>query len=135
MTDQNQVNSQTWSENIYQEPNQYLLPSSQLIVPSPEVVLVDFALQLAHPALIRQDNHHGGVALVGYHENFGVVVIVMVEIISAGSFHHVDLDPGVHVHVEVLLLGVVGIEWFLPLSCLHTQTRGTSQHDTDNLYL
>lgn len=117
-TDQN---SQASSENIQQTLREYTLPSCQVIVPSPEVALVDFGLQFAHLAVIRQDNHHGGVALVGHHENSGVVVKVVVEIVSAGSFHHVDLDPGVLVHVEILLLGLVDIERLLPLSCLDTQ--------------
>lgn len=114
-------NSQASSENVQQTLKEYPLPSCQLIVPTPEVALVDFGLQLAHLAVIRQDNHHGCVALVGHHENSGVVVKVVVEIISAGSFHHVDLDLGVLVHVEILLLSLVGIERLLPLSCLDTQ--------------
>lgn len=99
---------------------QYLLPSCQLIVPFSEVSPVDFALQLAHLAFIGQNKHHGGVALVGHHENFGVVIKVVVELISARSFHHIDLDCGVFVHVEILLLGLVCIKWFLPLSCSNT---------------
>lgn len=118
------MNSQSSSENIHQGLEQFLLPSCQLIVPSPEVALVDFALQLTHLALVRQNNHHGGVALVGQHENSGVVVKVIVEIISAGSFHHVDLDPGVLVHIEILPLSLVGIEWLLPLSCFDIETGG-----------
>lgn len=116
-SEQNQVNRQASLENINQELKHHLLPSSQLVMPIPQEVLVDFALQLAHLALIRQNNHHGGVALVGHHDNFGVVVKVIVEIKSAGSFHHVHLDLGVLVHVEILPLGQIGIEWLLPLSC------------------
>lgn len=121
------MNSWASSENICQELKQYLLPSCQLIVPVLEVAFVDFALQLAHFALIRQNKHHGGVAFVGHHENTGVVIEVIVEIISAGSFHHIDLDCGVLVHVEIFLLGPVCIKWFLPLSCLN-KGKVTARH-------
>lgn len=93
-------------------------------MPVSEVLLGDCGLQLTHLALIGQDNHHGGVALVGQHDHTGVVVKILVVVITAGSLHHVHLDLGVLVYVEFILLGQVGIERLLPFSCCDAKKEG-----------
>lgn len=93
-------------------------------MPVPEVLLGDCGLQLSHLAFTGQDDHHGGVALVGQHDHSGVVVKIVVVVITAGSLHHVHRNLGVLVYVELILLGQVGIEWLLPLSCCDTKKEG-----------
>lgn len=86
-------------------------------MPVSEVVLADVALHLRHLAFIRQDDHHGGVALVGQHDDGGVVVDILVEVIATRPLHHINLNLGGFVHMEVKLLCQVGIKGSLPLSC------------------
>lgn len=88
-----------------------------------DVVLIDVVLHLLHFAFIRQDDHHGGIALVGQHDDSGVVVSVLIEVVASHSFHHVHLNFGGFVHMEVCLVCQVNIEGFLPLSCTR-QWRG-----------
>lgn len=82
-----------------------------------DVVFVDVALHLRHLAFIRQNDHHGGVAFVGQHDDGGVVVGVVIEVETTCPHHHIHLNLCVFVHVEVCLLGMVTIEGFHPLSC------------------
>ncbi len=84
----------------------------------PDVVLVDVALHLLHLAFLRQDDHHGGVATVGQHDDGGVVVSVPVGVIVTRPHHHVHLNFGGSVHMEVRLVCQVTVEGFLPLSCM-----------------
>lgn len=90
-------------------------------MPVPDVVLVDVALNLLHLSLTRQDDHHGGVALVRQQDDRGVVLMVLVELVATQPLHHVHLNFGVLVHLEVRLLCQVTIEGFLPLSCVRRQ--------------
>ena len=92
-------------------------PSEQGVVPVLDVVAGDVALHLLHLALVRQHDHHGGVALVRQHDDGRVVVLVLVELEAAGPLHHVHLHLGVLVHLEVLLGRLLGVERFLPRSC------------------
>ncbi len=92
-------------------------------MPVPDVVLVDVALHLLHLAFLRQDDHHGGVALVRQHDDRGVVVSVLVEVKATGLLHHVNLNVGGFVHMEVCLVSQVTIKGFLPLSCMRQWRR------------
>ncbi len=92
-------------------------------MPVPDVFLADVALHLLHFAFVRQDDHHGGVAIVGQHDDSGVVVSILIEVISACPLHHVNLNLGVLVHVELCLVSQVTIEGSLPLSCVQQMKR------------
>lgn len=85
-------------------------------MPVLEVVLVDVTLHFAHLAFIGQDDHHGGVVLVGQHNDSGVVVSILIEIVATCPLHHVHLNRGGVIYMEVCLGGHVLIEGFLPLS-------------------
>lgn len=87
-----------------------------------DLLLVDAALHLGHLAFLRQDDHHGGVTLVGQHDDGGVVFCVLIEVVAAGPLHHVHLDLGVFVHSELGFVCLVSVKGFLPLSCV-TQPR------------
>ena len=83
-----------------------------------DVVLVDIALHRRHLAFIRQDDHHGGVALVGQHYDGGVVVNIPVGVVVTRPHHHVHLNFGGLVHMEVHLACHVTTKGFFPLSCM-----------------
>lgn len=100
-----------------------------------EVVLVDVALHLRHLVFIRQDDHHGGVAPVGQHDDSGVVVEILVEVKAACPLHHVNLNLGVFVHVEVALLCQVSVKVFLPLSCCDAAKGKSLQLHLSDLYV
>lgn len=87
-------------------------------MPVPDVVLVDEALHHLHLSFIRQDDHHGGVALVWQQDDRSVVVTALIELVATQPLHHVHLNFGVFVHMEVCLVCLVTIEGFLPLSCV-----------------
>ena len=87
-----------------------------------DVVLVDEALHLLHLAFIGQDDHHGGVALVGQHDDRGVVVDVPVGVVIILPDHHVHLNFGGLVHIEVHLVCHDTIERCFPLSCMRQWT-------------
>lgn len=72
-------------------------------MPFPDVLLADDALHFLHLSYFRQDNHHGGVALVGQQDDSNVVVVVPMVIKTAHLFHHVHLNLGVLIHVELAL--------------------------------
>lgn len=107
---------------------QLLLPVEG-VVPVLEVILADEALHLLHFAHIRQDDQHGGVALVGQHDDGGVVFGVVVEVVAASPLHHVNLYLGLLVHSELGLAREVAVEGFLPLSCRGTNDTVTAAHD------
>lgn len=95
-----------------------VLHPPELVVPVPDVVLVDGGLHLLHLSFIRQNDHHGGVALVWQHDDASVVIMVLVEVVATQPLHHVHLNFGIFVHIEVCLVCVGTIEGFLPLSCV-----------------
>lgn len=98
-----------------------LLPRER-VVPVHDLLLVDAALHLGHLAFLGQDDHHGGVTLVGQPDDGGVVFSVPVEVVAAGPLHHVHLNLGGFVHGELGFVCLVPVEGFLPLSCV-TQRR------------
>lgn len=63
-------------------------------------------------SLVRQDYHHGDVSSVGQLEDSGVVVIIMVVVKASSRPHHVDLNFGVFVHIEVVLCRQVLVKRF-----------------------
>lgn len=87
-------------------------------MPLVDVVLADEALHLLHFSLVGQDDHHGGVALVRQQDDRRVVVEVLIVVVATHPLHHVHLNRGALVHVEVGLTRQVTVERFLPLPCV-----------------
>lgn len=81
------------------------------------MVLVDVFLYTPHPAFIRKDNHHGGVTLVWQQDDAGVVRSVLKDVVVSRPYHHVNLNFGPAVNMEVRLMCHFTIKWFLPVSC------------------
>lgn len=97
-----------------------LLRPEERVVPVLDVFCADEALHLFHFAFMGKDDHHGGIALVGQQENSGVVLIIPEEVVASRLPHHVHLNSGVFVHMEILLACEIAIERLQPLSCNET---------------
>lgn len=76
----------------------------------------DEVFHVFHLAFIGQHDHHGGVPLVGQHDDGDVVFSILVEVVATCPLHHINLNLGGFIHIEVHLLCLVAIKGFLPLS-------------------
>lgn len=79
------------------------------------MVSADGFFNLLHLSIIRKNDHHGSIAFVGHHHDRSLIDRVLIDVIAAGSFHHVNFHGGVLVHLEVSFLGQCCIKWLVPL--------------------
>lgn len=93
----------------------------ETVMPVSQVVLANEALNFLHLVFIRQNNHHGGIALVGKRDDGAVVAVIMVVIKAPHLLHHVHFNLGVFIHMELCLCCMVFVEGLLPLSCVMQQ--------------
>lgn len=93
-----------------------ILPSEEFFVPALNVVSADGFFNLLHLPILRKNDHHGSIAFVGHHHDRSLVDRVLINVIAAGSFHHVNLHGGVLVHFEVSFVGQPGIKLLVPLA-------------------
>lgn len=77
---------------------------------------VDVSLHSLHPEFIRKDNHHSGVSVVWQHDDASVVTCILIEVV-VNRPHHVNLNFGTAVNVEVVLMCPFSNKWFLLVSC------------------
>lgn len=83
-----------------------------------EVFHADESLHLLHLAFIRHNDHHRGVSFIWQHDDGGVVVSITVDVVECCFRHHVHLNFGCVVNMEVCLVRIVFVEGVLPLSCM-----------------
>lgn len=92
-----------------------VLPSEEFFMPGLKMVSADVFFNLLHLSIIRKNDHHGSIAFVGHHHDCSLVHRVLIDVIAAGSFHHVNLHGGVFVHFELSFVGQCCIKWLVPL--------------------
>lgn len=93
-----------------------VLPSEEFFVPALNMVSADVFFKLLHLPILRKNDHHGSISFVGHHHDRSLVDRVLINVIAASSFHHVNLHGGVLVHFEVSFVGQFCIKWLVPLA-------------------
>ncbi len=68
-----------------------VLPSEEFIMPVLKMMPADVFFNLLHLPIIRKNDHHGCIAFVWHHHDRSLVDRVLIDVIAASSFHHVNL--------------------------------------------
>lgn len=91
------------------------IPLCELPEPLGQGLLVQAGLHLLHPALAGENEEGRSVALVGEPHDLAVEAPVQEVAILILALHHGHLHHRLRGHMEVLLVGALGVEVSLPL--------------------